>query len=217
MDIDTRYKGIVSNYDNYTYHILGCGAIGSAAAIQIARMGGKEFFLYDMDRVSIENVGVSQYNLLDVEKRKVDALKRHLEDINEVKVTAVHGEFKQYQPQGSDIIVLGFDSMQARLDATTNVLKYKQPEYIIDGRMGAEHYQQYTFKKPTMKKYLTSWYSDEEGSEEPCNSKATAYCSSFSGVMIANTIRKICAEQPYQGKFSFNFPTMMLEKSRNIS
>jgi hypothetical protein len=83
--------------------------------------------------------------------------------------------------------------------------------------MGAEHYQQYTIYKPTMLKYSKTWYSDEDGSTEPCNAKATSYCSNMSGSFIANTIRKIVAKQPYHANFSLNFPTMVLEKSGYIS
>ena len=79
--------------------------------------------------------------------------------------------------------------------------------------MGAEHYQQYVLLKPTLKAYKQIWYSDEEGSEEPCNMKATSYCSNMSGSFIANAIRKIVSKQPYEEFISFHFPTMTIEKS----
>ena len=49
--VNERSIGIVNNLDNYVYHILGCGAIGSSTAIQLARMGAKEITLYDFDEV----------------------------------------------------------------------------------------------------------------------------------------------------------------------
>ena len=79
--------------------------------------------------------------------------------------------------------------------------------------MGAEHYQQYVLLKPTLQAYKQIWYSDEEGSEEPCNMKATSYCSNMSGSFIANAIRKIVTKQPYEEFTSFHFPTMTIEKS----
>ena len=36
--INTRSSGLVNNASDYKFHILGCGAIGSSAAIQLARM-----------------------------------------------------------------------------------------------------------------------------------------------------------------------------------
>ena len=50
--IGQRYEGIVNNFDDYAYHILGCGAIGSSAALQLVRMGAKCIKLYDRDIVS---------------------------------------------------------------------------------------------------------------------------------------------------------------------
>ena len=73
MERNSRYVDIVSNMNDYSYHILGCGAIGSSAAIQLARMGAESFALYDGDTVEEANIGVSQYNISDIGKFKVNA------------------------------------------------------------------------------------------------------------------------------------------------
>ena len=219
--LNARYSGIVNNTHQFVFHILGCGAIGSSAAVQICRMGGDNFYLYDYDQVEGVNIGVSQFNHSDIGKNKVDALKEHLLSINpNVQVTTVHAMFEEYRYQGEkDIAILGFDSMKSRLEAVICLCKYKdaKPQYIIDGRMGAEHYQQYIIDQPTLTKYKKYWYSDEEGSTEPCNAKATSYCSNMSGSFIANSVRKLIMGQPYNRKFSFNFPIMLLEKTPLIS
>ena len=219
--LNARYSGIVNNTHQFVFHILGCGAIGSSAAVQICRMGGDNFYLYDYDQVESVNIGVSQFNHDDIGKNKVDALKEHLLNINpDVQVTTVHAMFEEYRYQGEkDIAILGFDSMKSRLEAVVCLCKYKdaKPRYIIDGRMGAEHYQQYIIDQPTLTKYKKYWYSDEEGSTEPCNAKATSYCSNMSGSFIANSVRKLIMGQPYNRKFSFNFPIMLLEKTPLIS
>ena len=219
--LNARYSGIVNNTHQFVFHILGCGAIGSSAAVQICRMGGDNFYLYDYDQVEGVNIGVSQFNHEDIGKNKVDALKEHLLRINpDVQVTTIHEMFEEYRYQGEkDIAILGFDSMKSRLEAVMYLCKYKdaKPQYIIDGRMGAEHYQQYIIDQPTLTKYKKYWYSDEEGSTEPCNAKATSYCSNMSGSFIANSVRKLIMGQPYNRKFSFNFPIMLLEKTPLIS
>ena len=219
--LNARYSGIVNNTHQFVFHILGCGAIGSSAAVQICRMGGDNFYLYDYDKVEGVNIGVSQFNHSDIGKNKVDALKEHLLSINpDVQVTTIHEMFEEYRYQGEkDIAILGFDSMKSRLEAVMCLCKYKdaKPQYIIDGRMGAEHYQQYIIDQPTLTKYKRYWYSDEEGSTEPCNAKATSYCSNMSGSFIANSVRKLIMGQPYNRKFSFNFPIMLLEKTPLIS
>ena len=216
MSITARYEGLFEGTDDYTFHILGCGAIGSSAALQLARMGAGHFLLYDRDIVEDVNIGVSQYIHHDINKPKVDALKNHLLDINnEVIVDAHNGDFDTFYFQDhNDIVILGFDSMKSRLEAVTTICSNPttKPTCIIDGRMGAEHYQQYILEKPTLDKYKKVWYSDEQGDEEPCNAKATSYCSNMSGSFIANSVRKFITNAPLNSNFSFHFPTMMLNK-----
>lgn len=220
MDKNSRFSDIVNNMNDYSYHILGCGAIGSSAAIQLARMGAENFSLYDNDTVEQPNIGVSQYNIKDVGKSKVECLYHHIINITENKKTVdkYFGKFpedNEYIPmsQHNDIVILGFDSMQSRLDAVTHISKSKiKPFAIIDGRMGAEHYQQYILPRPTLKDYLKTWYPDGDSDPEPCTMKATSYCSNMSGSFICNAVRKLITNQPYDKKFSFNFPTMILGK-----
>ena len=217
MSINMRSVGLVDNLNQFNYHILGCGAIGSAAALQLARMGAENFCLYDNDKVDTGNIGVSQYTLYDIGHMKVDMLKSKINDINDAAdVTCDDRMFENYiYMNDNDIIILGFDSMKSRLDAVKAIMGWKQskPFALIDGRMGAEHYQQYVIIKPNLNKYEDIWYSDEDGSDEPCNMKATSYCSNMSGSFISNAVRKIVKEQPYEEFVSFHFPTMTIEKN----
>jgi len=216
MALEDRYNGIVDNLNKYVYHVLGCGAIGSSAAIQLVRTGADNLHLYDFDEVEEANIGVSQYDKRHIGVKKVKALSHILKDINKDMNINIHSErFEELYSMGDDeIVILGFDSMKSRLEAVELICKsMHKPLFIIDGRMGAEHYQQYTILKPTLKKYQEVWYPDENGSEEPCNMKATSYCSNMSGSFIANAIRKVVTKQPYEKFISFHFPTMSIEKN----
>ena len=222
MSIGLRYQDIVNTMGNHTFHILGCGAIGSSTATQLARMNASTFHLYDMDKVETHNIGVSQYINDDIGKYKVDALKSHILSINSnASVGVAPRRFEEgfnYE-DNNDIVILGFDSMKSRMDAVRVICSNKHtiPVAIIDGRMGAEHFQQYIIKNPTINKYTQIWYTDEEGSPEPCTAKATSYCSNLAGSFIVNGVRKLITGQPYNSEFSINLPTLMVEKSRLIS
>ena len=207
-----RFEDIVNNMNEYTFHMLGCGAIGSSAAIQLARCGADQFCLYDDDKVEEHNIGVSHYNINDISKYKVDALKDHIVSISErAKVYKYNERFSEFYHQENDIVIIGFDSMKSRMEAVISICKGRiKPLFIIDGRMGAEHYQQYVIKSPTVNKYQKVWYSDDQGDPEPCTAKATSYCANMSGSFIVNSVRKLITGQPYDKEFSFNFPTMML-------
>lgn len=215
LELSSRYSKLMNNFHEYSFHILGCGAIGSSAAMQLARSGATTFFLYDMDKVEELNIGVSQYDIRHVGVQKVKALGYILEDINpKCKIECIDGEFKEYYYNGDkDIAILAFDTMNVRMEAVKILCANKQkPMCIIDGRMGAEHYQQYIIPKPDIDKYEKIWYSDDDMSTDPCNAKATSYCSNMSGSFIANAVRKFVTGQPFNGNFSFNFPTMMMNK-----
>lgn len=216
MSITARHEGLFDGLNDYTFHILGCGAIGSSAATQLVRMGADKLHLYDRDKVEDVNIGVSQYTSEDIDKDKTQALKRHLLQIEPNCIVDEHtGEFDFFYFQDhNDIVILGFDSMKSRLEAVTTICSNSttKPICIVDGRMGAEHYQQYLIQKPTLAKYKKVWYADSDGDEEPCNAKATSYCSNMSGSFIANAVRKLITDAPFNGNFSFHFPTMMMQK-----
>ena len=148
MDRTSRYSDIVSNMNDYFYHILGCGAIGSSAATQLCRMGAEDFVLYDMDKVETANIGVSQFNSNHISMYKTEALTELLKAINEdIDIVQAKGYFDTFlYADNNDIIILGFDNMKSRLEAVKSCLsnKHFKPRLLIDGRMGAEHYQQYS-------------------------------------------------------------------------
>jgi molybdopterin/thiamine biosynthesis adenylyltransferase len=176
-------------------------------------MGAESLFLYDFDTVGIENVGVSHYYSKDIGDKKVKALQRHLLAINEfAEVVAVDDRFERLSMYTEkDIVILGFDNMTSRLEAVENVLNNgPKPFLLIDGRMGSEHYQQYSFLSPTIAQYKKTWYSDESGDPEPCNAKATSYCSNMSGSFIANTVTKAITNKEVKKEIFFNFPSLVV-------
>mgnify|MGYP003111086915 FL=1 len=216
--INTRSQDI-ADLKNVEFHIVGCGAIGSSVAMQLVRLGADNFYLYDFDKVEIPNIGVSQYNEQDVGLPKVGALINHMKRVNVmIKVEGIIDRFTTYEGSKEGILILGLDSMKARRDIVKMLVKcpYK-PKIVIDGRMGAEHYQQYIYNNITMSQYDKNWYSDDESDPEPCTRKATSYCSNMSGSFIANAAKNIVMKQPYFKEVTFNFSTLILDKKNLIS
>ena len=209
----------IADISDVGFHIVGCGAIGSSVATQLARLGGNKFYLYDFDKVGIENIGVSQYIDEDIGKSKVQALRSHLWNIdNHIISDITIGKFKNYQGKEDDILILGLDSMDARKEIVKILSEHPdKPKIVIDGRMGAEHYQQYIYDNITMAKYEKNWYSDEDSDQEPCTRKATSYCSNMSGSFIANSTKNIVMKQPYFKEITFNFSTLILDKKKLVS
>lgn len=217
MRFNQRSSGLIEDFQDKIFHILGCGAIGSSAAITLARMGAADFVLYDMDRVGVENIGISQFNTSDIGKKKVNALSNAIRIINmDTEISKCHGLFTEFRKDldSNDIVILGFDSMEARKEAATQATKKpNQPGLLIDGRMGAEEYQQYTLINPKLKDYMKYWYSDDEAEGDPCNAKGTSYCSNMAGAFITNAVKKVMNGEGYSEEFFFNFPNYVLGKS----
>tara|TARA_E500000305_G_C3984765_1_gene218754 strand:- start:341 stop:994 length:654 start_codon:yes stop_codon:yes gene_type:complete len=209
----------IANLKDVEFHIVGCGAIGSSVAMQLVRLGADNFYLYDFDKVEIQNVGVSQYNEQDVGLPKVGALINHMKRVNTmIKVEGKIDRFTSYDGSKNGILVLGLDSMKARKQIVELLVKCPhKPETVIDGRMGAEHYQQYIYNNITMSKYDKNWYSDDDADPEPCTRKATSYCSNMSGSFISNSIKNIVMKQPYFNEITFNFSTLILDKKNLVS
>lgn len=63
-------------------HIIGCGATGSAIAELLARYGLTNIALWDFDTVEPHNITNQLYTEKDLYEPKVDALSKHLEEIN---------------------------------------------------------------------------------------------------------------------------------------
>lgn len=209
----------IADISGVKFHIVGCGAIGSSVATQLARLGADQFYLYDFDKVGIENVGVSQYIDSDIGKTKVQALRSHLWSIDDSITSDITiGKFTSYQGSKDDILVLGLDSMAARMEIVKLIAQCPdKPSIVIDGRMGAEQYQQYIYNNITVKKYEKDWYSDKDSDPEPCTRKATSYCSNMSGSFISNSIKNIVMKQPYFKEIIFNFSTLILDKKKLVS
>lgn len=83
-DIVSRNKGIVDNVylkDSYAL-IVGCGSVGSFIALELAKCGVGNFILVDNDTFSYHNISRHQCGILDVGKRKIDAIEERLYQIN---------------------------------------------------------------------------------------------------------------------------------------
>jgi len=69
--------------------ILGCGSVGSLAALELARAGVGKFLLIDHDILEYHNICRHQCGISSVGEYKVEAVKKRILDINpEAEVTA---------------------------------------------------------------------------------------------------------------------------------
>ena len=106
--------GVHEKIKGGTVGIAGCGGLGSAVAVALARIGVGRLLLADFDLVEPSNLNRQQYFVDQIGMAKVDALKANLARINPfVKVATYHGRLDRGNiPQVfavADLLVEAFD------------------------------------------------------------------------------------------------------------
>ncbi len=124
-------------------NIIGCGAIGSNVALQLAKLGIEKLTLWDFDKVESHNITNQVYDTEDIGKNKIDALEKHLLKQNpDIKVTK-RGKWTNQPLKG--ILILAVDSIELRHRIAVENEYNIMIKLIIDGRIGLETAQVYCF------------------------------------------------------------------------
>ena len=82
MDLTKSYEFLKPEMCRDRIHIIGCGAIGSTVAENLARFGLTKITLYDFDTVEPHNVANQMFTNEDIGKPKVLAVAEYLKKIN---------------------------------------------------------------------------------------------------------------------------------------
>lgn len=172
--------------------IIGCGSIGSFAALTLAKMGVKSFHLFDGDYVGEENIGCQNFGWEHLGKLKVDAVRDILTANSPVKAEDVHchAEFVTSETRLPRIIsVVGVDSMSAR-KIIWSKLKEKAP-FMVDGRIGGQVVRVFCVL-PTVEytEYYEKYFVDDKDAYNlPCTQRNVAYVANIVQSIIGRAIR----------------------------
>lgn len=82
MDLAKSYDFFKPEMCKERLHIIGCGAIGSTVAENLARFGLTKISLYDFDVVEPHNIANQMFTQDDIGKPKVVAVAEYLKKIN---------------------------------------------------------------------------------------------------------------------------------------
>ena len=173
-------------------NIIGCGSIGSYAALTLAKMGVQSFHLFDGDTVGEENIGCQNFGWEHLGKLKVEALRDILlaNSPAEAKNIKLYPEFVTATTRLPKVIsIVGVDSMAAR-KLIWEKLKNRVP-LIVDGRIGGQvirvfsvlPYEEYASY------YEKYFVKDEDAYELPCTQRNVAYVANFVQAIVGRAIR----------------------------
>lgn len=191
--------------------VVGVGAVGRQAAIQLASMGIGRIRIVDFDTVSVVNLGPQGWLEGDVGKPKVEALLALLSQINSTcKVEAVNGKFEPAHLEGADYVLACVDNMEVRKEIVEAAASTLGVVLVVDSRMGLEINRTYhIFDTESRAEWAKSWFPQAEAHEAPCGMKATVYCASAAGALACTAVFKHMSGRPLPFNFELNMAAHM--------
>ena len=169
-------------------HIIGCGSVGSTVAELLARFGLVNFCLYDFDVVEEHNLVNQMFTRDDLYKDKVQAVEKHLKDINsDVNCELFVEGWKKHKLSG--YVFLCVDNIDLRREIVTDNKFNNTIKAMFDFRTGLTDCQHYAadWKSLDDKKALlnTMNFSHEEAEQAvPMSACHVALC-------VAPTVRLV--------------------------
>lgn len=149
-----------------TIHIIGLGALGSNLAIQLTRLGFTTFILYDFDEVDDHNITNQAFIQSDMGAPKVDAIKRHMLDINPAATIIVEKTGWKEGTFLNDYVFMCVDSIELRNEIAIDMLIKPGIKFVTDMRIGLEEAQMYatdwTELKSVVRFRSTMTFKDDE-------------------------------------------------------
>jgi molybdopterin/thiamine biosynthesis adenylyltransferase len=190
----------------------GAGAVGSLAALAVAKLGCRRLTLFDPDRVEAHNVPNQLYGPADLGRPKVDALADVLERLTGHRPSAVHDVLPDRAHPG--LLVCAVDSMAARASIWGASARY-QPAVplLVDARMGGE-VGRVLAVNPTdpddVSFYETTLHDDAAADPEPCFDQSVGYATLVLAGLVATMVKRFAAGETIPAETVIDLATFTL-------
>lgn len=124
-------------------HVIGVGAIGSNLAMQLARLGLSNIYIYDFDIVGDHNIPNQHFDFNQIGMPKVEATYDNMLDVNPTAIIHKRPEGYTSQPL-SGYVFLCVDSIETRKKIVQSLMYKSNIKGVFDLRMGLEEAQVYS-------------------------------------------------------------------------
>ena len=169
--------------------VIGAGGIGSATALELAKMGARLTVL-DFDTLEEHNLASQWYRREDVGKPKALALAAELKSYADGDVEA---RCEKYADQPlSGLVVSAVDSMDTRQVIWDQVRYNPAVDVFIDGRMGGLVLTVLAVRPcdpDHVRWYEQHLFPSSRAAAEPCTARAIAFNTFGIGSFIAGIVR----------------------------
>jgi len=191
--------------------VIGAGAIGSATAVTLAKMGCSDITVWDRDYLEDLNVPNQLCKPSMVGKPKVEALAELAYELAEVEIKEV---FHRYAGQAlKGVVIVTVDNMTCRQNMWKRAKLNQKIPLLIDARMGTEFARIYTIhplKVDEVDFYEENLYSNEEAERLPCSARSIVYCPTVIAGMIALQIKKFAIGESLSKEILVDLPSLAL-------
>jgi molybdopterin/thiamine biosynthesis adenylyltransferase len=193
-------------------HLIGCGGIGSLAALALGKLGCCHLHLYDDDHVEEHNVPNQFFRTSDVGRPKVEALAEILEAFTGTRPQAHPRRVQDERLRG--IVVSGVDSMAARMVIWQKAVRHRAGILLyLDGRLGAEVCRLYAIRPADpddVRAYERSLYDDGQAEVLSCTAGAIIYTGFAMASLIADQVKKFATGETVGREILFDLKTLTL-------
>lgn len=177
--VDPARHILVFDPDTFGTHrvdVIGCGAVGSRIAVELAKLGVENLHLWDGDTVEAHNIANQLFGLDDVGRLKTDALVEHIARATGIVPTA-HSEYLEGPVGLGRAAFLAVDTMTARRAIVRDSLSLSfGTDLAVDVRMGVEELRVYGFcprSRAGRNAYDATLVDDERTVESACGARTT--------------------------------------------
>ena len=187
--------------------IGGCGGISSWLALLIARCHPYQIEIFDFDDVEEVNLAGQLFPRTHVSVKKVNSIAHTINQYASYYNIITRCIRFTESTFGNNIMMCGFDNMQARKDFFQSWQNYnniideenRKKSLFIDGRLDAESFQIFCITGDdtyNIERYKNEFlFSSEEAEESVCSYKQTSYCASMIASYMTNLFVNFCANE----------------------
>ena len=210
--------------------IIGAGGLGCPVADLLARSGVGEIGIMDYDKVSLSNIHrQTLYNAKDVNKFKVDVVKKRLNLINKsIKINTYNRKASEKNLNNIvnkyEIIVDGSDNFKTKFLLNKYSLKFKK--IIIVGAISKFDGHIFTFDFNSKKSPCLKCFYQSEPSDGILNCEAEGILGSTANIVGAVQVNEVLKKILNIGKdlksnilildlLNLNFRKVLFKKKRN--
>lgn len=183
-----------------TFHIIGCGAVGSNLALMLAKMGAVDFVLWDSDEVEAHNLPNQAYMPQHIDMKKVDALEAVLKEFNPaIQVTKMDTFFtEEHKDSIQGTVVIATDSMKSRKTIGEVFTLNHRISHVFEIRLGFDAGEFNVIDNMSINdcnRWKAGLMDDKDVPEGPCNRRI---CTTLVNLVSSYAVHTICAKYAAQ-------------------